>query len=252
MGDAEFLFDKTYHCPVCEAKFIAKTVRYGRVRTNGMDFDLRTRNVQVDSIKYEAIMCPHCGYASMARYFDTLLPIHKKKISEAIGASFKERHEEDLAEYTYPVAVEHFKMVLLNNMVKGAKASELAYTCLKIAWLYRGMREDMEQNQGDETQELKQQKETVQQEENNFLQKALDGFVKARMEEDYPMAGMDQDTADYLTAALAIECGQLDTASHMISEIMGSGSASARIKDRAYDLKEELTRRHKAQEASKE
>lgn len=252
MGDAEFLFDKSYRCPVCETKFTAKTVRYGKVRTNGTDFDLRPHSVQVDSIKYEAIMCPHCGYASMARYFDTLLPIHKKKISEAIGASFKERHEEGLTEYSYPVAVEHFKMVLLNNMVKGAKASELAYTCLKIAWLYRGMREDMEKNPEDETPEVKKQAETVQQEETIFLQKALDGFIKARMEEDYPMAGMDQDTADYLTAALAIECGQLDTASRMISEIMGSGSASARIKDKTYDLKEELNRRHKEQEAAKE
>lgn len=248
MGDAEFLFDKTYQCPVCEAQFTAKTVRYGRVRSNGMDFDLRPRQVQIDSIKYEAIMCPHCGYAAMARYFDTLLPIHKKKILESISASFKERHEEDLTEYSYPVAVEHFKMVLLNNMVKGAKASELAYTCLKIAWLYRGMREELEQNQQEATSDLKQQQENAQQEENTFLQKALDGFIKARMEEDYPMAGMDEDTADYLTAALAIECGQLDTASHLISEIMGSSTANSRIKDKAYDLKEELVRRHKEQE----
>ena len=248
MGDAEFLFDKTYQCPVCEAKFTAKTVRYGRVRSNGMDFDLRPRQVQVDSIKYEAIMCPHCGYAAMARYFDTLLPIHKKKIREAISASFKERHEENLKEYSYPVAVEHFKMVLLNNMVKGAKASELAYTCLKIAWLYRGMREELEKEPESEKPDLEQQTENIHQEEQNFLQKALDGFIKARMEEDYPMAGMDEDTADYLTAALAIECDQLDTASHMISEIMGSSTASSRIKDKAYDLKEELARRHKEQE----
>ena len=247
MGDAEFLFDKTYQCPVCENKFSAKTVRYGRVRSNGMDFDLRPRTVQADSIKYEAIMCPHCGYAAMARYFDNLLPIHKKKIQESICGSFKERHEENLEEYSYPVALDHLKMVLLNNMVKGAKASELAYTCLKIAWLYRGMREELEKNP-EGTENAEQEKETIQQEENTFLQKALDGFIKARMEEDYPMAGMDEDTADYLTAALAIECGQFDTASHMISEIMSSPTANSRIKDKAYDLKEELTRRKEQEE----
>ncbi|MDO4512404.1 MAG: DUF2225 domain-containing protein [Lachnospiraceae bacterium] len=246
MGEAELLFDKTYTCPVCDRQFKAKTVRSGKVRTNGTDFDLRPRHVQVDAIKYEAIMCPHCGYAAMNRYFDAILPVHRKLIREKIGESFQERNEENLPYYTYDVALEHYKLVLLNNMVKGAKSSELAYTCVKIAWLYRGLAENLDP--ADPEYELT--KEHAGKEEKNYQKKAYQGFVKARMEEDYPMAGMDESTCNYLTAALAIEVGEYDMASRFISQIMGSHTASGRIKDKCYDLKTELTKRQKQQETA--
>jgi len=245
MADQEFLFDKSYTCPVCEGKFKAKTVRSGKVRANGTDFDLRPRHVQLDAIKYEAILCPYCGYAAMNRYFEQLLPMHKKMIQDKICASFKKRYEEGMEEYSYDVALDHYKMVLLNNMVKGAKASELAYTCVKIAWLYRGMSESLEEG----TPEYEEKKEQAQNEEKSFLRKALDGFIKARMEEDYPMAGMDEPTCNYLTAALAIECDELGVASKMVSELLTSRNTTSRIKDKAYDLKEELVRRQKEQAA---
>lgn len=244
MAEADLLFDKTYTCPVCNKTFKAKTVRTGKVKTNGTDFDLRPRHVQVDAIKYEAIMCPNCGYAAMSRYFDALLPAHRKMIEEKIGISFTPRNEEQMSEYSYETALEHYKMVLLNNVVKMAKASELAYTCVKIAWLYRGMADHINPDEPDYPTLY----ENAKAEERSFQRKAFDGFVKARMQEDYPMAGMDEPTCNYLTAALAIEVGEYDTAARFISEIMSSKIATSRIKDKCYDLKTELTRRQKAQQ----
>ena len=69
---------------------------------------------------------------------------------------------------------------------------------------------------------------------------ALNGFVMARQTEEFPIAGMDSTTLDYLMAALAVETGQKDIASRMISEILTSRVANSRIKDKARTLKEML------------
>ena len=62
----------------------------------------------------------------------------------------------------------------------------------------------------------------------------------ARQSEDFPIAGMDSTTLDYLIAALAVETQQKDVANKMISDILGSRTANSRIKDKARTLKEIL------------
>lgn len=244
MSDAEFLFDKSYECPICDHSFKAKTVRTGKVRTESTDMDLRPRFKQVDCLKYEPVLCPKCGYAAMAKFFPTVLPVQKKLIKEKICSSFKERAEDHAEEYSYDVALERYKLALLNAMVKTSKSSESAYICLKVAWLYRGYGESLDTDAPD----YADKKEKLEKDEMQFLRRAMDGFVKARMEEDYPMAGMDEATVDYLLAALGIECEEYDMAAKLLSGLLTSRSASARIKDKAHDLKDELTKRTKESE----
>ena len=83
-------------------------------------------------------------------------------------------------------------------------------------------------------------------EEQELLKNALDGFVMARQTEEFPIAGMNTVTLDYLLAALYMETGQYDAASKMIGGILTSRSANSHIKDRAYDLKELLAEKKKA------
>ena len=60
----------------------------------------------------------------------------------------------------------------------------------------------------------------------------------ARQSEEFPIAGMDASTLDYLIAALAVETDDLDTASKMVSELLTSRVANSRIKDKARNLKD--------------
>ncbi|MBP3278882.1 MAG: DUF2225 domain-containing protein, partial [Butyrivibrio sp.] len=76
--------------------------------------------------------------------------------------------------------------------------------------------------------------------EKELLENALNGFVMARQSEEFPIAGMDSTTLDYLIAALAVETGKRDIASKMISDILVSRTANSRIKDKARVLKEML------------
>ena len=59
-------------------------------------------------------------------------------------------------------------------------------------------------------------------------------------EEDFPMCGMDEYTVDYILAALAMRFGDENIAKKLVAEILVSKTASAGIKDKARDLKEEL------------
>lgn len=45
-------------------------VRAGKTRLIGSDSDLRPKYSGIDAIKYDAIVCPYCGYASLSRFLE--------------------------------------------------------------------------------------------------------------------------------------------------------------------------------------
>ena len=234
--EKDYLFSKTYDCPVCGEKFKDITVKANRARLVHMDRDLRPVHDEIEPLKYEAIVCPKCGYAALGRYFGTLAPSQAKAIRENISSSYHGNTEEKET-YTLEEALERNKMCLLNAIVKHAKASEKAYICLKCGWLVRCMREELLKQAPEDTERLKELKE----QELEYLKNAYEGFVNARMtESSYPMCGMDEMTVDYLVAALAMDIGQYDVATKMIAAILTSTSATPRIKDKARDMKDEL------------
>lgn len=234
-NEEEFLFDKTYTCPVCDHKYTERTLRTGKVRLVGIDVDLRPRHEQMDVGKYDVISCPRCGYTVLSRFFAPLTPTATKLVKENIAASFVSRTERP-AVYSYEIAFERYQLCLANAIVKRAKDSEKAYICLKTGWLLRGMAEHLDKTAEDYQERLKE----IGKQEQEYLRYAYDGFIKARSQESYPMCGMDETTLDYLLAALAIGFEEFDTAARMIGGILASSVANSRMKDKARDLRELL------------
>ena len=167
-----------------------------------------------------------------------------KLIKEKICANFKPTGEEP-AVYDYDTAINRYKLALFNTLVKKGKASEKAYTCLKISWLYRGKLEGMDEKDASLEQE---RRECLEQQE-AFYNQAYEGFLKAVSTEMFPMCGMDQTTVDYLLAVMSKHFKRYDTASKCISRILSTSSASKKMKDRAFDLKEEIIREIKDSKA---
>ena len=64
--------------------------------------------------------------------------------------------------------------------------------------------------------------------------------MNARQKENFPIAGMDEITIDYLLAVLSARFGKFDVAQKMIASILLSRTANNRIKDRARDLKDQV------------
>ena len=233
LKEEDVLFDKTFTCPVCDSEFHTKVVRTGRIKLVSQDTDLRPKYSMVDSLKYDAVVCPKCGYAALSRFFKFMLPAQAKMIKENISANFKGLSNSG-SFYTYDDAIARHQLALANTVVKKAKDSEKAYTCLKLAWLCRGKAESLPKETPDYENQIKQ----LQQEETELLANAYDGFMSAFSKESYPMCGMDETTTTYLIADLARRIGKYEESSRWVSKVLTSRSASDRIKDKARDIKE--------------
>lgn len=244
--EQDFLFDKTFNCPICDKEFKARTVKVGKAKLCGTDPDLRPKYEHVDLLKYDIIMCPHCGYATLSRYFKPLPSPQAKRVKEMISQKFKPITETKET-YTYDEALERYKLALANAIVKMAKSSEKAYICLKTAWLLRGKAENLDPADA----EYEATKQQVEEEEKEFLKNALDGFIAARQSENFPMCGMDEATVDYVISVTAMKFEQYDVASKLISQIIASTNTNPRMKEKARDLKDEIVKQIKIKNAEK-
>ncbi len=236
VNEEDYLFDKKYKCPVCDSEFEARTVRTGKVRMKNVDIDLRPDYDELDQNKYDVIACPSCGYAALGRYFPTLNKYQIDDIRVKICMNYKHEPNNEPT-YSYEYAKRLYQLALANAVVKKAKNSEKAYICMKSAWVIRGETQRLDPNE--DGYEARKKENDAQEKE--LLENALNGFVLARQSEEFPIAGMDSTTLDYLIAALAVETGKKDIASKMISDILVSRTANSRIKDKARSLKDMLT-----------
>ena len=237
LTEKDFLLDKSMQCPLCDAQFKARMVKGGKAKLLGTDMDLRPKYKELDIVKYDVVMCPSCGYTALSRYFPSLLQIQAKRIKEKITPSFK-RQKDYPETISYDAAIERYKMALVNAVVKGAKASEKAYICLKASWVVRGKCEEL----GSEHADYAKFKAM----ETEFTKNAFEGFVSAVQSESFPMCGMDETTVNYLLAVLGLKTDHLDVSQKMIAAFLQSSNANPRMKDKARDLKEEVVKKIKA------
>lgn len=233
LHEADFLFEKTYTCPVCDQEFKSKTVKAGKVKLVSADTDLRPKYQLIDSLKYDVVACPHCGYAALNRFFNYMTSMQARLIKESISSSFKGLAPEGDV-ISYDEAITRHKLALVNTIVKKAKLSERAYTCLKTAWLLRGKAESLPED----TKDLPKVVEALNKEEMEFLTNAYEGFVEAFSKELFPMCGMDENTTTYLVADLARRIGRYDEATRLISKVLTARDANERIKTKAREIKD--------------
>lgn len=232
------LFKKSVVCTCCDKKFPVLAPRSGRIRRLEPDVDLRPRSEHFDVLKYGVYHCPYCGYTSVARTFPRLSDRARKEIESRICQQFKPEPPADDKEFlTYDEAIDYHKLALLIEVIKDGKASDKAYLCLLIGWLYRGKREALERDGQEENAE---ELAACMAGETECLEQAFEGFQKALSTETAPFAGMDELTTEYLFAALAYKTCRYPAAARSISNIILSRSASSRIKDKARMLKEEI------------
>ena len=233
--EKDFIFDKTYNCPVCEKDFTNRTVRSSHVRTVRFDYDLRPVHSIIDQIKYDVIACPKCGYASLSRYHgkqsDKQLAMIRQEISSRIKPMKWEGHI-----CTYDEAKLRYQLALANAVARKAKPSEKAFLCLKTAWLIRGETESLRGTEEGTEERIAKNVAT----EKDYLKQALEGFVQARQSEHFPIAGMDEKTLDYLLAALYYSQDMLQECARFIGIILISPYITDNLRKKTQLLKELL------------
>ena len=235
--EKDFLFDKGYRCPVCDFEFKAKAVRVGKAKMIGADTDLRPKYQGIDSLKYDCIVCNKCGYSSLSRFFSNITAGQAKLIKTNISPYFK-GVDDKCETYSYDEAILRHQLALANTFVKKGKASEKAYTCLKLAWLIRGEMENLPSDTPDKAKVM----EGLKAKEKEYISKAYEGFVVAMAKEMPPICGMDEWTCVYLVAELARQCEDYAKSMKLLSDLIVSKAASTKLKDKAREMRKLLTK----------
>ena len=230
----DWLFDKSCECVMCHEKFTYRAVRTGKARLIGTDPDLRPRYDKIDPLKYDVICCPRCGYSAITKYYTGITAGQAKLVKEAVTGKVHGLNNSGVL--SYDDAFKRYQVALVCSIAKKGKTSEKAYTALKMAWCLRGKKETYPVDAPNYEEVMKECRDNEQE----ALKAAYDGFIQARSEENFPIAGMDTSTYDYLLAELAYRFNEYDTAGRFISGILTSSSANPRIKDKARDLKDRI------------
>ena len=238
LKEEDFLLDKVVRCPVCDQDSTQKIMKTGKAKLLSTDMDLRPKYEHVDFAKYEVYQCAFCGYAALAKDYQKISLKQTAMIQEGISSKVALKQYKGTT-YSYEQSLERHQLALASAMVKKARTSEKAYICLKTAWLMRGYAESLEeQGETDKLQEIREG-------EQDFLEKAYQGFSKAVTEEIFPICGMNEPTFDYLLAALAIEINRMDDAKRLVSNILQSTQTNPRAKDKARELKDIILKAEK-------
>lgn len=213
------LYDKKVTCPICENVFKAKAVKASAYRIIKRDSDFFIRYSLVNPYFYDVWVCNKCGYSSIKSDFYKIRGHQIDAINEKIRPKWHSRTYPDV--YDVNIAIERYKLSLLNYYVINAKASQKAMNCLKIAWMYRLL--------NDSDNEL------------NFIKHALEGFNQAYSNEDFPIYGMDRYTFVYLIGELNRRLGNTDEALKWFGNVITGRGVPPRIKDLARDQKDLIT-----------
>ena len=246
--EKKLLFRKKIKCPCCEESFEDLRTLNSKLRRLESDDDLRPRFQNIDSLKYGVTSCPYCGYSAPWKNFDSLSKLEKYKLVEKVCSQFVEREPNTEDTWGYDTAIEQYKLAMLCAMIMEKEISNQAYICLQLSWLLRGKIEEMEA-EGTLTES---QKESMKKDEDNYYRRAYDGLVKASLQEDFPICGMDQPTFYYLLAVISFKYDEYEDALRYCGLIVQERSVNAKIKDKTLMLKDKVVKAKKAAEEAEE
>ena len=239
-SERDLLYGRKHTCPICSRTFTAKTVLSGKVFSHGSDIDLRPKIGNVDTIKYNVVECPVCGYADLTGTFESVTPrerevLKDKSIKWDIEANLDEIDRDYHQAYTF------YKTAMRCDLIRSAKRGKRAYTAMYTAWLLRGWRESMEKAEI----EVKPTDVMGIQEEIKILRYARGNFKDAEVSEEFPINGISESTFDYLMAALSYMVEEREDATKYVLRALRNKELKPNLRIKAEDLKDMISKKNK-------
>jgi uncharacterized protein (DUF2225 family) len=209
------LYNRNVTCPVCGNSFNARAIKKSSYRILKRDSDFFIRYSIINPYFYDVWVCDDCGYAAIKNDFLHISDYDADTVKNKITPKWHSKNYPDV--YDIDLAIQRYKLSLLNYYVIDARASKKAINFLKIAWMYR-LKEDNKN-------EIK------------FLNQALKNFNAAYYNESLPICGMDRFTTMYLIGELMRRTGKEEDSLTWFSQVVTSTTASSKIKNMARDQK---------------
>ncbi len=236
ISSSDVVYERSVNCPVCNHSFKTTSIRAGRIRFIDTELDLRPVYNGFDPIPYDVVVCQHCGYAGLNKYYQRVSEFKAKNIKAKISAHYKGKVYPKIL--SYEEAIERYKLALFNSVVGNDSNGTKAYLCLKISWLYRGWKLSLSEDDINEDDiEVKAIMKDLMTQEVTFIKNAYDGFLIAYENETFPIMGINQGSMEYLIAELARRQGKFDEARKWLSRVIQRKSSNKRLHQKIYDVK---------------
>lgn len=214
--ERSLLYDREIVCPVCQKKFSIKTIKKSSNKAIKRESDFYVHYNLINPYFYEVLLCNHCGYAALSTDFAKIRPGQADLVRKKVTPKWQNKTYPDI--YNVNIAIERYKLALLNYFFTEDVASKKAMTCLKIAWMYRLLK--------DKPNEL------------TFLKQAIEGFEHAYTEEKFPFYEMNEFMVQYLIGEMHRRVGNDDKALSWFGKVITSFNAKQNIKDKARDQRD--------------
>ncbi|MEG0771878.1 DUF2225 domain-containing protein [Clostridium sp.] len=213
------LYLSTLNCPVCKNVFKERTVKSSSIRIASKDSDFFIRYNVINPYFYDVWICNKCGYSALKVDFPTVREAEAKLILDKITPKFKAKEYPDV--YDVNIAIERYKMALINAVYMESKASKKAIICLKLAWMYRLMNSENSKDM-----------------EKTFLKEAVKGLEEAYIKESFPIYGMDNSSTMYLIGEINRRISNYSAALTWFSNLITSREVKTNLKELARTQKD--------------
>lgn len=236
----DVVYQRKVTCPVCGKIFLTSSVRVGRIRFVDTELDLKPIYNDFDPIPYDVVICSHCGYGGLNKYFNRVSEFKAKSIKQIITANYKGKDYPLI--YKYEHAVERYKLALLNSTIGHDNNGMKAYLCLKLSWLYRSWIQEIKETDDEKDVESQIKLQKLSEAQHSFIKNAYEGFLIAYETEDFPIMGIDQGSLEYLIAELARQLSLYDESRKWLSRVIQRKNVNKRLYNKIQDMKELLNK----------
>jgi len=227
----DYIFLKSFVCPVCEREFSERVVKKSKLRILSHDTDLKPVFENIIPAIYDVIHCTNCGYTALTKFFDKIVGTRAELIRQKVTPDFKPKEYPSIT-LSLDDGIERHKLALYNALVKKAKSDEKAFICMKLAWLYR--------DKSDKINELL------------FISAACQGLV-ASIDSRHPtVCDMDKNTVRFLIACFYKSLGNSQEAYKWLLPLISSKTLHHQTRQRVMDLKYEIQQEKQELEPKKE
>lgn len=137
-----YIFEKVVACPICGSKFVTYAQKISKLRSQGIDDDLRRRYENFDPLWYNLWTCPDCYYSNYHSEFSGI-PLSKHSlITEKLKAALKgEKPQLDKDKDINQLFAAYY-LLLSGAKAVAAPNIKLGKIWMNLLWLYRDCQDE--------------------------------------------------------------------------------------------------------------
>ncbi len=134
---SEYIFEKTVPCPICGNKFLTYGQKVSKLRSTGMDNDLRRRYENFDPIWFNIWTCSECYYSNFYNEFPNLSPSKFKLVTAKLTSLLNGQKLTITKDIDVNQLFTKYYLSLYCAEVDKSPNIKLGKIWMNIMWLYR-------------------------------------------------------------------------------------------------------------------